>query len=100
MGGRSIGNLKNHRRIHIRSYGKRTSVSVPEVLFRLLALKLDCDQNSEDARIVVKQWVQDEVNRGGFLGTGLSQEISTRIVFAIADPEIFRKEWEMEKKRP
>jgi len=79
-------------RIYLIKYnGKRTTVSINATLFRLLAMRLGSDPTGEEAWDVVKKCVQDEVDQGQFHGTGLSQEISTRIIYTIADPNIFRK---------
>lgn len=54
-------------------------------------MRLGCDPTGEEAWDVVQKWVQDEVDQRQFYGTGLSQEISTLIIYNIADPKIFRK---------
>lgn len=63
-------------------------------------MKLDCDPNTDEAWAAIKRWIQNEVDNGQFLETGSSPEISARIIYEIADPEIFRRERERKKAEP
>lgn len=90
--------LKRHRRIYLSVKQKRTSLSIHYDLYRLLAAKLECDPESDDGYRCIAEWIQNEVEEGW--SGGISWQIESRIIYAIADPKIVKGTFGKKKAEP
>ncbi len=48
-------------RFHIWFGDKRTTISVDQILFELMAIRLKTDFNSDEAHGIVKEWLQENL---------------------------------------
>ena len=69
---------------HVRRDG-RTTVSLDEHLSRLLALHLNCEPNSREARVAICAWLQAEIDRNPVADRGA---FAKRVIETLIRPEI------------
>lgn len=85
------------KRFHIWFGDSRTTITVDEILFELMAVKLKYAPDDESAHSAVREWLQDKIisSLGEQPGNlGVSQYARRYLIDEIADKRLSNKRWE------
>ena len=90
--------MSQQNRYHIHFKGRRTTITVDNIISELLAVKLGMLPDAPEAHALVREWLEetlhDKLGENVPGGNRISQYARVYAIEALADPELMNQVWD------